>query len=151
MTASASLKKYYMDQYEKVQQFKKHDRKYKQFHDDIENLRDQMKQTFAQIQSLDQTIENEDDRAEMLGQLDKNMDQLVELAKLYEEDRDNYAMQKFSDLKQKNAGMLKLFIEKDLNPDALNHCLTTFILMQQGLVGQEQAKQMGWNRFNMNN
>lgn len=138
-----------MAQYKKVQLFKKNDVKYKEYHDEIENIRDQMKKTFAQIQSLDETIEDEEARSEMLTQLDQNMDQLVELVKLTEEDRDNYAMQKFSDLKQKNAGLLKLFIEKDLDPNALNHCLNTFVMMQQGLVNQEQAKQMGWTRFNM--
>lgn len=149
MTVNQNIKDYYMAQYKKVQLFKKNDVKYKEYHDEIENIRDQMKKTFAQIQSLDETIEDEEARSEMLTQLDQNMDQLVELVKLTEEDRDNYAMQKFSDLKQKNAGLLKLFIEKDLDPNALNHCLNTFVMMQQGLVNQEQAKQMGWTRFNM--
>jgi len=141
-------KEYFLGQYQKIKRFKTSDSRYQEYQKEVMDLRSRITENLNKIQGLDETFSDDDERAEMLKTLDDSMNQLIELAKLTEKERDDYMIKKFSALNEKNPGILKLFIDKDIDPSALNHCLDTYVLMQQGLVNGEQAKEMGWNRFN---
>lgn len=142
-----STKQYILRKRKEVDQFRHNDRKYREMLSEHAELKDRLKSTFAQIQSLATDFPNEAERATQLGVLDETMTQLSELIKMNEQETDQYVGTKFSDFKARYAGMLKMFLTGDYDQAAFIHALDTLTLLEQGKINLEEGKEMGYHRF----
>jgi hypothetical protein len=142
-----STKQYIIRKRKEVEQFRKNDRKYLEFLSEHTELKDRLKSTFAQIQSLATDFPDQDERATQLGVLDETMTQLSELIKMNEQETDEYVGTQFTEFKSRYPGMLKLFLSGDYDHDAFINALDTLTLLEQGKINLEQGKEMGYHRY----
>jgi hypothetical protein len=141
-----STKQYIIRKRKEIDQFRRSDRQYLELNTEHTELKDRLKDTFAQIQSLATDFPDETERRSQLGVLDETMTQLSELIKMNEQEIDVYVGTKFSDFKARYPGMLKLFLSGDYDQDAFIHALDTVTLLEQGKINLEQGKEMGFHR-----
>ena len=142
-----STKQYIIRQRRDVDQFRANDAKYLEYKADHTELKDNLKSTFAQIQSLAVDFPDETERQAQLGVLDETMTQLTELIKMNEQETDIYVGTKFREFKARYPGMLKLFLSGDYDNDAFVNALDTLTLLEQGKINLEQGKEMGYRRY----
>jgi hypothetical protein len=142
-----STKQYILRQRKIVDKFRRDDSKYVEFLTEHTELKDRLKSTFAQIQSLATDFPDQAERTVQLGVLDETMTQLSELIKMNEQETDEYVGTQFREFKSRYPGMLKLFLSGDYDQTAFIHALDTLTLLEQGKINLEQGKEMGYHRY----
>lgn len=143
-----STKQYILRMRKEINEVIESDPRCQEYSEELEGQSQDITDTFKRIQNLDEDFEDPTERSEMLMTLNQTMEDLNKLNKLTQEDYEKYLGERFSEFKDRYPGLFKMFLNsKNIDNDALNHCLDTFTLLERGAISIEQGKEMGWNRF----
>lgn len=147
-----STKQYILHIRKEINKFLGDDHRCKEFREELDEQSQDITDTFNKIQNLDHDFEDPTERSEMLMTLNQTMEDLNKLNKQVQEEFESYVTQSrdFSQFKERYPGLFKMFLKGDINNNALNHCLDTFTLLENGAISYEQGKEIGWNKFHQN-
>ena len=79
--------------------------------------------------------------------LNEAMEELNQFNKIAMEDYEEYGKTKFSEFAGRYPGLFKMFLTRNVDNDALIHCLDTFTRLEKGEIGEERAKEIGFSKY----
>lgn len=140
---------YVLKMRKKINEWRNNDEKAHKFYTDLEEQSQEIQKTFGEIQSLESRIPDESERAKELMELNEAMEELNRYNKICQEDYEEYAgnVQEFKDFATRYPGLFKMFLTKNIDNNALIHCLDTFTRVERGEIGLELGKEIGFHKY----
>lgn len=144
-----STKQYILKMRKEINNVISNDKQCIEFKKELASQSKDITDTFKMIQALDEEFEDPKERTEMMMELNITMEDLNKLNKKTQEEYENHVsgLRTFKNFKERYPGLFKMFLAGDVNNEALNHCLDTFTLLENGAISAEQGKEMGWNKY----
>lgn len=144
-----ATREYVLKMRKKINTWRENDEKARTFYNDLEEQSQEIQNTFKEIQSLESRFRDESERSAELMRLNEAMEELNRFNKLCMEDYEEYAgnVSEFKDFASRYPGLFKMFLTKNIDNEALVHCLDTFTRLERGEIGVERAKEIGFHKY----
>jgi DNA repair ATPase RecN len=146
----ADVKNYILRTKKRIDNIRKNDQKAKQFIEEIEEQIVDIKKLLGQIQTLEATYPDINERTEMMMLINENLEDLNNLHKITKKEYNDYIIEldnNLQEFKTKYPGLFDQFTFASIDLEALDHCLNTYVLYKDGEITEENAKERGYNKY----